>query len=104
MGIVGSLVKIPETCQRHFRLKSRYLLDRLTRKFGFDFISAMIPKDDLVMQKRLANIRKVQAKRRKAEEEGRDQGGLDSDEDEDEQSFRVKTKTKNIDDILADSD
>ena len=56
-NIVGSLVKMPETCQRHFRLKSRYLLDRLIRKFGFDLISAMIPKDDMVMQKRLANIR-----------------------------------------------
>jgi hypothetical protein len=33
------------------------LLDRLIRKFGFDLISAMIPKDDMVMQKRLANIR-----------------------------------------------
>lgn len=48
--------------------------------------------------------RKVQAKRRKAEEETRDPAGLDSDEDEDDQSFRVKAKTKNIDDILADSD
>ena len=28
-----------------------------TRKFGFDFISAMIPKDDQVMQKRMKNIR-----------------------------------------------
>ena len=56
-NIVGSLVKMPESCQRHFRLKSRYLLDRLTRKFGFDFISAMIPKNDLVMQKRMKNIR-----------------------------------------------
>ena len=56
-NIVGSLVKMPESCQRHFRLKSRYLLDRLIRKFGFDFISSMIPKDDIVMQKRLKNIR-----------------------------------------------
>ena len=56
-NIVGSLIKMPESCQRHFRLKSRYLLDRLTRKFGFDFISAMIPKDDVVMQKRMKNIR-----------------------------------------------
>ena len=48
--------------------------------------------------------RKVQAKRRKAEEENRDQAGVDSDEDEDEHNFRVKAKPKNIDDILADSD
>ena len=48
--------------------------------------------------------RKVQAKRRKAEEETRDLTGLDSDDDDDDQSFRVKAKPKNIDDILADSD
>ena len=58
-NIVGAMVKMPEACRRHFRLKSRYLLDRLIRKFGYDLITAMIPKDDLVMQKRMKNIRYV---------------------------------------------
>ena len=56
-NIVGAMVKMPEACRRHFRLKSRYLLDRLIRKFGYDLITAIIPKDDLVMQKRMKNIR-----------------------------------------------
>lgn len=48
--------------------------------------------------------RKIQAKRRKTEDESRDANGIYSDEDEDDQSFRVKAKPKSIDDILADSD
>ena len=50
------------------------------------------------------NYRKIQAKRRKTEDESRDANGIYSDEDEDDQSFRVKAKPKSIDDILADSD
>ena len=51
--IVSSLCKMTEDCKRHFRLKTRYLFDRLVRKFGYDVIKDIIPKDDEMTLKRL---------------------------------------------------
>lgn len=42
--IVSSLCKMTEDCKRHFRLKTRYLFDRLVRKFGYDVVKGIIPK------------------------------------------------------------
>ena len=63
-----------------------------------------LDRAELLMHVCSLNYRKIQAKRRKTEDESRDANGIYSDEDEDDQSFRVKAKPKSIDDILADSD
>lgn len=79
----------------------RYLLDRIVRKFGYDFVSDLVPKDDLVMQKRLKNIKKAQARKAKADEERRQR---DDDSEDDDDDFRVRAKPKTMEEILADSD
>lgn len=40
----------------HFKAKVRHIIERLIRKFGYDFVSANFPHEDLRL---LANIRKV---------------------------------------------
>jgi len=104
-GIVKSMLKMPEDCMRHFRLKTRYLLDRLVRKFGFDLVSSLVPKDDVQMHKRLKNIKKVQVKKRKDKEAAAAAAAADDDDsDDDEEKFKVKARPKTIGDILAESD
>ena len=98
-GIVKAMLKMPDDCMRHFRLKTRYLIDRLVRKFGYDLISALVPKDNAQMHKRLKNIRKAQAKKKKDKEAAE---AIDEDSD-DEDKFKIKSKPKTIGEILADS-
>merc|ERR1711892_745620 len=81
--IVSALVGMPEDCKRHFRMKSKFLLERCVRKF------------DVKMHKRLNNMRKELARRsRKMSEDS----GCD-----DEDLGYAKTKQKSMEDILADS-
>ncbi|XP_040571896.1 RRP12-like protein [Lepeophtheirus salmonis] len=98
--IIKSLVNMTEDCKRNFRLKSRYLLDRIIRKFGYDFVAAQVPQSDIVMHKRLKNIRKLHIRKSRMEN--------DQEEDEcsgdEEELYRVKNKPKTIEDILNDSD
>ena len=61
-----------EDCKRHFRLKTRYLLDRLVRKFDYDVVKSLIPKEDETTHKRLKNIRKIQARKKKNDEQNND--------------------------------
>lgn len=107
--IVRAVMKMTEDCKRHFRIKSRYLLERLVRKFGHDMLCGMVPKDDVVMQKRLNNIRKAHARKDKASAEresgGSGGGGGDSDDDEEYgEVFRVRSKAKSMTDIIAEMD
>merc|ERR1712226_1552991 len=98
--IVNSLCKMTEDCKRHFRLKTRYLFDRLVRKFDYDVIKSLIPKDDETTLKRLKNIKKIQATKKKNDEQ---QNEDNSDGDENDE-FRIKSKPKTIDEILAESE
>lgn len=52
----------------HFKSKVKNIIERMVRKFGYEFIEANFPQDDI---KLLANIRKVRNrnKRKEAEEE-----------------------------------
>lgn len=78
-------------CKKHFRLKIRDVLDRLIRKYGFESLTPFIPHNDTVMYKRLRNLRKMNArkKRRKlAEKEGR------NDDSSDDEDFTLKAKPK----------
>jgi len=94
-SIVKSLVDMPEDCKRHFRVKTKFLLERLVRKYGWDFVSSLVPKNELKMHKRLKNMRKEIARRaRKISEDS----GVD-----DEDFGIVKNRHKTMDEILADS-
>ncbi|XP_059092600.1 RRP12-like protein [Tigriopus californicus] len=99
--IITSLITMTEDCKRCYRLKTRYLLDRIVRKFGYDFVLSMVPKDDVLTLNRLKNIRKkqMQQKRRK---DGAEPG--ESDDDDDDLEFNIKSKSKTMEDILQDSD
>jgi ribosomal RNA-processing protein 12 len=100
--MVGALVNMTNDCKRHFRLKTKYLMDRLVRKFGFDVIAEMIPKNDVEMHKRLKNIRKIQARKEKQRAE---KGAADSsDEEDDDEGFKLRSKPKTMEEILAESD
>lgn len=83
-----ALTIMTEDCKRHFRLKIRDILDRLIRKYGCESLTPFVPHSDTVMYKRLRNLRKLNArkKRRKLAEK--------EDELSDEEDFTVKAKPK----------
>lgn len=83
-GLTGLI----EDCKRHFRLKIRDILDRLIRKYGCESLTPFVPHNDTVMYKRLRNLRKLNArkKRRKLSEK--------EDELSDDEDFTVKAKPK----------
>merc|ERR1712156_981529 len=93
--IVEALVNMPEDCRRHYRVKTKFLLERLCRKFGWDFVSSLVPQSDITLHKRLKNMRKEMAKRARTVSE-------DSAGDEDDFSMSTK-KQKTMEEILADS-
>nr|CAD7414135.1 unnamed protein product [Timema poppensis] len=97
---VKSLVGMTEDCKRHFRTKTRDILDRLVRKFGAENISVLVPASDIVMHKRLRNLRKIHSKKIRDKEQ-RKQENPDDDINE---PFIIKSYSKTIDEILAESD
>ncbi|KAK9890843.1 hypothetical protein WA026_012189 [Henosepilachna vigintioctopunctata] len=96
--IVQSLSSMTEHCKRHFRLKTRGILERLVRKFGPENISPFIPAEDTVMHKRLRNLRKLNSRKKKQKEQSKN---MDSDDDDE---FILNAKPKSVEEILADSD
>jgi len=93
-SIVKALVEMPEDCKRHFRVKTKYLLERLVRKFGWDYVSSLVPKSELKMHKRLKNMRKELARRARR---------VSEDSGADEEDFGAAKRHKSMDEILADS-
>ena len=75
---------------------------RLVRKFGYDIVSAMVPKSDEVMHKRLKNIHKEDARKQRRREE---RGGNEEDEDEEDEfegiGKRKSLKARSMDEILG---
>jgi len=96
--IMKAIVNMPDDCKRHCRQKTKFLLERFCRKFGFDLVASLVPKTDLTTQKRLKNIRKEVARRaRKVSEDG-------SDADLDFGGGKnAGGRQKSMDEILADS-
>ena len=92
--VVKALVEMPEDCKRHFRVKTKFLLERLVRKFGWDYVSSLVPRNDDKTHKRLKNMRKELARRARNVSE-------DSGADEEESSGHKRQKT--MEEILADS-
>lgn len=82
------LTSMTEGCKRHFRLKIRDILDRFIRKYGCESLTPFVPHSDTVMYKRLRNLRKLNArkKRRKLAEK--------EEELSDEEDFTVRAKPK----------
>lgn len=77
-----------DDCSRHFRLKIRDILNKLVRKYGSETITPHIPASNTVMYKRLRNIRKLNARKKRQKE------GEKDDEDSDDEQFLVKAKPK----------
>ncbi|KAL0280180.1 UNVERIFIED_CONTAM: hypothetical protein PYX00_001552 [Menopon gallinae] len=96
-AIVKAVISMVDDCRNHFRLKTRDVLDRLLRKFGYDTIKLLIPEDDTIMHKRLKNLRRIHLKKQAHKSES-------EDEDSAIGEFALKAKSKSIDDILASSD
>jgi ribosomal RNA-processing protein 12 len=71
------------------------------RKFDYDVIKSLIPKDDETTLKRLKNIKKIQATKKKNDEQQNNEDNSDGDENDE---FRIKSKPKTIDEILAESE
>lgn len=92
------LTAMTEDCKRHFRLKVRDILDRLMRKYGCESLTPHIPSSDVVMYKRLRNLRKLNARKKRKKENDEE-----SEKDEDEE-FIVNSKPKSIEAILEDTD
>ena len=96
-AIMKAIVNMPEDCKRHSRQKTKFLLERFSRKFGYDLVCSLVPAKDITTQKRLKNLRKEAARRaRKVSEDG---SGPDNDDD-----FGTgANRQKSMDEILADS-
>lgn len=77
-------------CKNHFRLKTRDVLDRLIRKFGYDIIHSLVPAEDSIMQKRLKNIKRLNMKKNAKK--------LESEKDDTDfmEEFSVKAKPKRL--------
>lgn len=80
-----------EDCKRHYRLKVRDILDRLVRKYGSESITPHIPVSDTVMYKRLKNLQKINARKKRMKEERKQ--NMD-DENNSEEEFVVNAKPK----------
>eukprot|EP00093_Oithona_nana_P000096 00096.XXX_264_1943_1 [CDS] Oithona nana genome sequencing. len=95
--IVQALCHMTEDCKRHCRLKTRYLLDRLVRKFGYDVVKGLVDKDDETTLKRLKNIKKIQLRKKNLDEN-------EEDDDDEDNEFSVKKSANTMEDIIDDDD
>lgn len=96
-AIIGALFEWKSETRRHFRFKVKKILERFVRKFGFDVIYSMVPKDH---QKQLSNLKKT-TERKKRQQNARQQGEPAGDDDD--TSINAK-KSGSFEDLLADSD
>nr|XP_022918045.1 RRP12-like protein [Onthophagus taurus] len=99
--IVKALCSMTEDCKRHFRLKLRDIFDKFVRKYGCDAITPFVPETDTIIYKRLRNLRKLNARKKRMKDEAKRKDTEESDEDEE---FLIKSKPKTVEEILADSD
>lgn len=95
-SIVKSLCAMPESCKRAFRTKSKYLMERLVRKFSWEFISTLVPKSDTMTHKRLRNLKKELNRKARNVEEGSDVGSGDDE-------WKARGRQRTMEEILADS-
>jgi len=97
-NIMKGLTEMSEDTKRFTRIKTKFLLQRMSRKYGHDLVTSLVPKSDLTTHKRLKNIRKEGARK---DREG-DDGG-DSGDDDDDQFNIIPGREKTMEELLADS-
>ncbi|KRT79477.1 hypothetical protein AMK59_7165, partial [Oryctes borbonicus] len=95
--IMKALCNMTDDCKRHFRLKLRDILDKFVRKYGCEALTPHVPADDVIMYKRLRNLRKLNARKKRLKDSA-------SEDEEIDEDFLVKAKPRSVDEILADSD
>lgn len=98
--VLQAVTTMTDDCKRHFRLKIRDFLVLLVRKFGFDVVSSVAPKNDAVLAKRLKNIKKLKIRKEKSREAKR---SLGSRSDLGGSSMSIY-KTKSVQEILGSFD
>ncbi|XP_043521019.1 LOW QUALITY PROTEIN: RRP12-like protein [Frieseomelitta varia] len=98
--LIDALCAMNNDCQRHFRQKVRDILVKLTRKYGMETISSMIPASNVMLHKRLKNMNKIEMKKKNKRELKK----LEKEENEDDIEFDAKRRPKSLEEILADSD
>ena len=98
--LVDNLSAMNEEHQRAYRIRTRDIFIRLMRKCGAEFVIKLVPKDDAVLLKRLNNLRKIEARKKKLKSQKEADNGVDEDENEE----ALATRPKTIEHVLADSD
>lgn len=101
--LVESLSAMDEELKRTFLIKTRDIFIRFIRKCGADLVMKLIPEDDVVLVKRLNNIRKIEARKKKQKEE-RKADGNGEEEEEDDNENEMATQPKTMEHVLEDSD
>lgn len=84
--IVKAIVSMTDDCKRHFRLKTRDIIDRLLRKYGYETIQPLFPSHDIIMQKRLKNLRRINIRKKQPKPVPEEDNVVDD--------FAIKSKPK----------
>lgn len=100
--LIDSLSSMDEELKRVYLIKTRDIFIRLIRKCGADLVMKLVPEDDVVLIKRLNNIRKIEARKKKQKEERKAAGN--EEEDDDDEETEMATQPKTMEHVLADSD
>nr|KAF6425645.1 ribosomal RNA processing 12-like protein [Molossus molossus] len=95
--VMEAIGKLSDDMRRHFRMKLRNLFTKFIRKFGFELVKGLLPKE---YHKVLVNIRKAEAraKRHRALNQAAEE------EEEEEEEEPAQGKGDSIEEILADSE
>jgi len=96
--ILDSLLNWKPETRRHFRFQVKKVLQRFVQKFGFETVFAMTPE---AHRKQLQNIRKLQERTKKAQNEKKKTLRKSSEMTVD--SFDAKQKKETIDELLESS-
>nr|CAG4647640.1 EOG090X00E0 [Moina brachiata]SVE92835.1 EOG090X00E0 [Moina brachiata] len=101
--LMDALCDMDDELRRVFLIKTRDILIRLMRKCGNEVVMKLVPEEDEGMLKRLNNIRKVEARKKKKKEELK-AADKDVDDEEDADSQVKATQPKTMEHVLADSE
>ena len=102
--LIDALSSMDEELKRVYLIKTRDIFIRLIRKCGAELVTKLVPQDDVVLLKRLNNIRKIEARKKKLKEEKKAGGGDAGEEEEEEDDSAMATQPKTMEHVLADSD
>ena len=98
--LMHNLSAMSDEHQRAYRVRTRDIFIRLMRKCGAEFVMKLVPAQDTILVKRLNNLRKIEARKKKVRSERQDQ---DHDDYEDDDGA-LATRPKTMEHVLADSD